>query len=79
MLCFHSQVKAPEVQGGTVCSDLVYLLFDLVVSVDITSRNRWMALVCSHMVHTYILLLISSVYSEAARTRREGGGGEEKR
>lgn len=79
MLCFHSQVQATEVQGSTVWSGLVHLLFDRFASVDIITTNHCIALVCSHIVHAFVLLLLSSVLSEAARSRREGGGGEETR
>lgn len=60
-----------------MCFVLVCHPFDYSSSLYITRRSTsdlWIDLVCSYSLHLSLLLLLSSVFSKAARSRREAAG-----
>lgn len=61
-----------------MCSVLVSLLFVCFFKYGSTRTKHWIDLVCSYTVHIFVLLLLSSVFSKAAPSRRQEAGGEDK-
>lgn len=67
------QVKAAEVQGDWVCSVLDHLPSDsFYKGIHTTKINGRLGVGFAGSVHFYLLLLLSSVFSKAKPSRRQG-------
>lgn len=66
------QVKAAEVQGGWLCSVLEQLSSDSFYEGNHTTKASGRLGVTGYTEHLYLLLLLSSVFSEAKPSRRQG-------
>lgn len=68
------QVKAAEVQGGWVCSVLEHLPSDsFYEGIHTTKIKGRLGVGFAGTVHLYVLLLLSSAFSKAKPSRRQGG------
>lgn len=61
-----------------MCSVLVCLLFGYFSKAGSTRRKHWSDLFCFYIVHVFVLLLLSSVFSKAAPSRRREAGEDDK-